>query len=179
MIRAFLSMILARFEARYDYDAAYIRDLLAASPKAFGALQGVRKLASYRAGAPPAALAAAGLAATMSEDCGPCVQIGVRIAEENRVPADILRAILAGDTAAMGVDAALAYQFARSSLARDLEGADVLRDAVVARWGLQGLSAIALAMAASRVYPTVKYAMGHGKTCARVQVGGELVAVRT
>jgi hypothetical protein len=31
---------------------------------------------------------------------------------------------------------------------------------------------LAFAMVASRVYPTVKYAMGHGKTCSRVVVAG-------
>ncbi|AAK25229.1 hypothetical protein [Caulobacter vibrioides] len=179
MIRMILATMLRRFERRYDYDGAYMHDLLAASPKAFWALQSVRTLASYREGAPPVALAAAGLAATLSEDCGPCVQIGVRIAEENQAPSDVLRAVLAGDIAGMGADAALAYQFAKASLDKDLDRADALRDAVLARWGPQGLSAIALAIAASRVYPTVKYAMGHGKTCSRVQVGGDLVTVRT
>jgi alkylhydroperoxidase family enzyme len=179
MIRTILVNILRRFEKRYNYDAAYIHDLLTASPRAFWALQGARTLASYQAGAPPVALAAAGLAATLSEDCGPCVQIGVRMAEENGVPADVLRAILAGDTTGMGADAALAYQFAKASLNKDLDRADPLREAVLAQWGGQGLSAIALAIAASRVYPTIKYAMGHGKACSRVQVGDDLVAVRT
>ena len=31
---------------------------------------------------------------------------------------------------------------------------------------------LAFAMVASRVYPTVKYAMGHGKACTRIVVGG-------
>jgi hypothetical protein len=114
----------------------------------------------------------------MAEDCGPCVQIGVQIAEENHVPADVLRGILTGDHALMGSDASLAWRFARASLDRDLETADPLRDAVLERWGRKGLAAIALAIASSRVYPTIKYAMGHGKACSRVNVGGEAVAVR-
>jgi hypothetical protein len=31
-------------------------------------------------------------------------------------------------------------------------------------------------MVASRTYPTVKYAMGHGQACARVVVGGMPIA---
>jgi hypothetical protein len=31
-------------------------------------------------------------------------------------------------------------------------------------------------MVASRIYPTVKYAMGHGKACRRVVVGGAPIA---
>lgn len=177
-MKAIMMAVIGRFEARYNYDATYIRDLLEASPKALRAFQGVRTLSAYREGAPAAALAAAGLVATMSEDCGPCVQIGVKIAEENHVPADVLRGILTGDHTLMGQEASLAWRFAKASLARDLERSDALRDDLLERWGPKGLAAIALAIASARVYPTVKYAMGHGKACSRVQVGGEAVAVR-
>lgn len=178
MLKAIMAAAIGRFETRYLYDATYIRDLLEASPKALNAFQGVRTLAGFREGAPAAALAAAGLAATLAEDCGPCVQIGVRMAEENGVAADVLRGIVTSDHATMGPDASLAYRFAKASLARDLERSDALRDDVLERWGPKGLSAIALAIASARVYPTVKYAMGHGKTCSRVEVAGETVAVR-
>lgn len=178
MLKAIMAAAIGRFEKRYDYDATYVRDLLEASPKALSAFQGVRTLSGFEEGAPAAALAAARIVATLGEDCGPCVQIGVRIAEENQVPAEVLRGILAGDHARMGPDASLAWRFAKASLARDMETADPLRDEVLERWGRKGLSAIALAMAAVRVYPTIKYAMGHGKTCSRVHVGGEAVAVR-
>lgn len=178
MLRTILAAAIGRFEKRYDYDAGYIRDLLAASPRALQAFQGVRTLSSFQQGAPPAALAAAALVGTLAEDCGPCVQISVKIAEENHVPDAVLRGILTGDQALMGAEASLAYRFARASLSRDLEGSDALRDEVLQRWGPKGLAAIALAIASARVYPTIKYAMGHGKTCSRVEVAGEAVAVR-
>lgn len=167
-----------RLERRYDYDASYIRALAAASPKALIAFSGVGRLQGFVEGAPPAAIAAAALAGTLNEDCGPCTQIVVRRAEERGVPSEVLAAILAGDGEAMGPDAGLAFGFARASLARDLESSEDLRAEIVARWGQKGLAAIALALAAARVYPTVKYALGHGKTCSRVTVGGRAVAVR-
>lgn len=178
MLKSLMSAAIRRLEKRYDYDATYVRDLLEASPRAFRAFGGVQTLASFHEGAPAAALAAAGLVATMGEDCGPCVQIGVRIAREQGVPPQVLRGVLTGDLALMGPDAGLAYRFARASLDRDLERVDPLRDDVLERWGPKGLAAIALAMASSRVYPTIKYAMGHGKACSRVTVGDEAVAVK-
>ena len=34
---------------------------------------------------------------------------------------------------------------------------------------------LAFAITAARIYPTVKYALGHGKACMRVVVGGKPV----
>jgi hypothetical protein len=33
--------------------------------------------------------------------------------------------------------------------------------------------ALALALTTARMYPTVKYALGHGKNCSRVMVAGD------
>src|SRR5690349_9910589 len=157
MLKTILHAVTRRFERQYDYDASYMHALADIDPAAFFAFSKVQGLSSYRK-APPEALAAAGLVGTLAEDCGPCTQIGVRIAEENGISATVLKGILTGDEAAMGPDATLAWRFARASLARDMETADPLRDEIVRRWGEKALAAIALAMATSRVYPTVKYA---------------------
>lgn len=175
MLKAILRAVTGRFAKRYDYDVAYMDDLIDIDPAAFLAFGKVQGLGGY-AKAPIEALMAAKLVATLGEDCGPCTQIVVRMAEEQGVASAVLEAILTGDKAAMGPDAALAHAFARASLARDMEAADPLRDEVVRRWGKKALASIALGIASSRVYPTVKYALGHGETCSKVQVRGRDVA---
>ena len=171
MLRTILKGQIDAFERRYGYDASYMRDLLDASPWALVRFIFVTQLGRQR-GAPPAATAAAGIVATMHEDCGPCTQIGVDLALEKGVSPEILRAILAGDEAGMGADARLGYAFARASIVRDLETADPLRDEIVRRWGKRGLVAIGLSLMTSRMYPTLKYALGHGHTCQSVVVSG-------
>ena len=175
MLRSILHAVTGRFERRYDYDASYMRELIDIDPAAFFAFSKVQGLSSYRK-APPEALVAAGLVGTMAEDCGPCTQIVVKMAEEGGMPSAMLKAILTGDEAGMGANAALAWRFARASLARDMEAADPLRDEIVRRWGKKALASLSLALATSRVYPTVKYAMGYGKTCSKIDVRGEAVA---
>jgi hypothetical protein len=44
---------------------------------------------------------------------------------------------------------------------------------VVRRFGKRGLVSLAFAMTAARLYPTLKYAMGYGRACMRVTIGGE------
>ena len=175
MLRAILRGRIAAFERAWGYDASYLRELLDVSAVAIIQFGMVSAL-GHRRGAPPAALCAARLVGTVSEDCGPCTQLAVDMATREHVAPEILRALLAGDVAGMGDEAGLAYRFARASLARSLD-ADPLRDEIVRRWGKRGLTALALALTTARMYPTLKYALGHGHACARVLVGGEPAAL--
>ena len=172
MLKAALSRWLDGFEKTFNYDASYMRHVLRVSPASLVKFALGTRAPDVKA-APAEALIAAGLVGTMAEDCGPCVQVGVDIATENGVDSKVLRAIVAGDETAMGETAALGYRFAKASLARDMVACDPLRDEIVRRWGDKALVAISLALVAARMYPTLKYALGHGKSCSRVVVGGE------
>jgi hypothetical protein len=63
------------------------------------------------------------------------------------------------------------WKFTRATLAHD-PAADEFRDAIVKRWGQLGLISLAFTITAARIYPTVKYALGHGKACMRIVVDG-------
>ncbi|HYD96620.1 MAG TPA: hypothetical protein VEC01_14920 [Noviherbaspirillum sp.] len=161
---------LAAFEREFDYDASYLHRMLDVSWQGFLRFAPMMKLAAHREDVPPAAWYAAKIVVSLAEDCGPCTQLGVTMAEREGVPQPVLRGILAGDEKAMGSDAALAARFARATLAHD-PAADVWREQIVQRWGERALLSLALAIAAVRVFPTVKYALGHGKACSRIRVG--------
>ena len=171
MLKAFLSRQIDKVERLWGYDVSYMRHVLRASTGSFLRFGVVPGLVDRKA-APGAALAAAGIVGTLAEDCGPCTQIGVDMAAAGGVDPEVLRAILAGDAAAMGDDAALAWRFARASLARDMTTCDPLRDEIVRRWGDRGLVALGMALTTARMYPTLKYALGYGKACSRVTVAG-------
>ena len=128
-------------------------------------------IGSYRRDVPLEAWTAAAIAAVRHEDCGPCTQLGVSMAERSGVDPKILRAVLAEDPDAMPDDAALAWRFARATIAHD-SSADRYRNEIIKRWGPRAVISLAFAIVASRIYPTVKYAMGHGQACTRVVVAG-------
>ncbi|MDP2215000.1 hypothetical protein [Phenylobacterium sp.] len=172
MLKAILARQLDRFEQAWSYDASYLRRLLAANPVSVLKFSLVSGMAPRRA-APLGAVAAAEIVATLSEDCGSCVQIVVDRAMAEGLSPDVLRAILDGDLEAMGEEAAIACRFARATLDRDLEAADRHRDDILRLWGERGLAAIALALTTARLYPTLKYALGYGRTCTQVAVGDE------
>jgi hypothetical protein len=93
------------------------------------------------------------------------------MAEREGLDRSALRAIVAGDFGAMPADASLAFRFTRAVLRHDA-AADKLRAEIVVRWGNRGLVALSFAIASGRLFPTVKYALGHGIACTRVTVGG-------
>jgi hypothetical protein len=98
------------------------------------------------------------------------------MAEKQGVRPEILRAVLTDDVAAMPDDVALAWRFARATLAHDVE-ADRYRDEIVKRWGRRAVVSLAFTLTAARIYPTVKYATGHGHICSRIVVDGTPVAI--
>jgi hypothetical protein len=176
MIRWALHRTVAKFERDWDYDASYLREIIAVSPRAAWLFSRVTALGRFRRDLPLDAWFAAGITAVRHEDCGPCTQLSVNMAERAGISAGTLRALLADEPAAMPPDVELVWRFTRAALAHDAE-ADRYRDAIVERWGRRALVSVAFAITAARIYPTVKYALGHGKACTRIVVAGAPVIV--
>jgi len=175
MLKWFMKRRLKAFGAAFDYDTTYMQELVDVDPAAGLAVSRLSAAASYRADAPRAAWFAAKLVAGMSEDCGPCVQLGVRMAERAGVSDADLRAVIAGDVDRMSAEASLGYRFAKALLARSAE-LDKLREEIVRRWGVKALAAISMGIVTTRTFPALKYALGHGQACMSVDIGGYVVA---
>ena len=168
----FLRRWINKFERTWNYDASYLRDVLDADPRAMLTFSKAAGLSSYRKDVPLAAFFTAAIVGTMTEDCGPCTQLGIDMAQRQGVAPEILRAIVVRDIAGMPFEVALAFRFTEATLAHAPE-ADELREEVVRRFGKRGLVSLAFAATAARLYPTLKYALGHGKACTRLTVAGE------
>ena len=166
-----LKRAIDRFEREWKYDGSYMRDVIDASPRAAWLFSRAAALGQFRRDVPLEPWYAAGITAVRHEDCGPCTQLGVAMAERAGVSPEVLRAVLADNPDAMPPDVALAWKFTRATLAHD-PAADEYREAIVKRWGRLALVSLAFAITAARIYPTVKYALGHGKACMRIVVGG-------
>ncbi len=176
MLKWLIRNRLAAFERTFEYDMSYARDILDTDVGAFLAFARVQKMGTYRKDVPVDVHYAAKLVGLMAEDCGPCTQLVVTMALREKVDPKQLSAVLRGDDEALSEDVWLGVKFARASLAHD-PAADALRDTIVAKWGQRALISIAFALTMSRVYPTIKYALGHGKTCERVVVAGAPIVV--
>jgi hypothetical protein len=75
----------------------------------------------------------------------------------------------------MSTEASVGYRFAKALLARS-EQLDDLREEIVRRWGRKALIAVAFCIASGRAFPVLKYALGHGHSCQRIEIGGATLA---
>jgi hypothetical protein len=171
MLKALLRRQLAAFEKTWGYDTTYMREFL--DDDAWGFIRfGFVASLGHGKRAPAEAIAAAGIVGTLVGDCGPCTQLTVDMGTASGVAPEVLRGILAGDRPAMGEIAALGYDFAHAVLGRRLADADEVREEIARRWGRRAVLDIALALTTAQMYPTLKYGLGHGRSCSKVVVAG-------
>src|SRR4029078_3832382 len=108
MVKWALRRAIGKFERDWQYDASYMRDMIEASPRAAWLFSRVTALGQFRRDIPIEAWCAAGSTAVRHEDCGPCTQLGVTMAERAGVSVSVLRAVLADAPETMAPDVALA-----------------------------------------------------------------------
>jgi len=178
MLKWFARKWLDKFERAWDYDVDYMRDVLdAGGYEAIKPMLALQKVAAYRGDCPRDALFAASIVAARAGDCGPCLQLGVKMAERAGMAPAQIAAVLTGDRDAMSEDVHVAYDFARGAIARD--GWDVpAREAAIERFGKRAMIAMSYAIAVAGFYPAFKYALGAAHSCQRIKVGStEVVPV--
>ncbi len=169
MIRYQLNKMLLAMQNRYDYDVSYMQEILNTDLGAFLKFLGFQTMSSHKGNLPPEVLFAAKLRAIIWDDCGPCTQLNVDMALEAKVSPDVIRAIVDKDLDNLSEEVALVTEFTEFVMAHRPE-ADDLREKILAKWGNEGLVAIAFAISSCRVYPALKYTLGYGKACSRIQI---------
>lgn len=172
MLNTLIDRLIRKQEAATGESADFLRDLYAGSPTSFWRFALFLPMSRHRGALPRDAGCAVRIAAVHAEDCGPCLQTVINLSLVAGARPEILRAAVEKNLDAMDEETRLAFEFARYLCARDARSEE-LRSAVERRWGKAGLAEIALAIASTRVFPTVKRAMGYGQTCQRVVIAGE------
>lgn len=168
MLRFLILRKLASVEREIGVSVDYVRHILRVSLGAFFRFAKVFPLAQYRRSLPLDMHVVAGIVAARDEDCGTCVQAGLNLARMQGVDSAILRAVIDREPDRLPESAADAYRFAEAVVTHSSE-TDRLRDLLRERYGEAALVELALAIAASRVFPVTKRALGYATSCANIQ----------
>jgi hypothetical protein len=173
MLKWLVKKQLTSFARTWGYDTNYMAEIVdEAGVSAAMPMQGLQKLGGYRK-VPADAWYGAALTAGKAADCGPCLQLGVKMAEKE-IERPLIRAILERDYARCSNEALLGIELALSTVARDETGEEARRE-ILRRWGRAGLVSLAYAIVGAQAFPAFKYAIGHGHACARITIGDEIV----
>ncbi|MDQ3800789.1 MAG: hypothetical protein M3384_15180 [Acidobacteriota bacterium] len=147
----------------------YLRHIARTSLGAFFKFALFTPLSQHRRKLPVNAYHLARLVATRHEDCGTCVQIVVNVARRERVPVEILRAVVDSRPEDLPPDLRDVYRFA-DEVVRATYAEEEYRARLRERYGEEGLVELALAIASARVFPVTKRALGYALSCSKVEV---------
>lgn len=150
----------------------YLHDIADTSLAAFVKFGLFTPLAQHRKHLPPEPYHLARITTTRHEDCGTCVQVEVTYALRAGISAEIVRAVAEGSADTLPDSLAEVVRYTEAIVAA--ADAPELRDTLRARYGEEGLVELALGIAAARVFPTVKRALGHAEACSLVPLDYEL-----
>ena len=177
MLKRLLNRLILDAEKKTGENADWMRDILRVSTKSFLVFGLFTPLSTHRQALPLHLHHLARLAAVSEADCGPCFQTVVNYAVQDGVDDRLIRAAIEEDVSKMSELEAIVYRFA-SAVAHKEPDDDAARVAILKEWGEQGLIDLAYAVAGTRVFPTVKRAMGYGAACQVLEVRGRRIAPR-
>ncbi len=177
MIKAFLHRSVSKLEKGFGYDARYLHGVIDVSPSAFIKFGLFQIMSNHRDGAPAEAYCAARIAATLSEDCGPCTQLTVDMALAAGLDPKCIAALLRGDLEQAGKDAELGFSYG-IAVSQNTPAAVTLSEEVERRYGKRALVSMAYGVACARVYPALKRGLGHGVACSKINVSDEIIVLK-
>lgn len=165
VIRWLIEKRLRAVEHEQGVSLAYLHHILRVSPPHFLKFMKMMPLARFRRALPSEAYHIARIVTASHEDCGTCLQMEVRLAKQAGVSVAILHSILAENPCALPPDLAEVYFFAEAVAIGSGEEDD-WREAILRRYGEIGIVELSMAIAVSRMFPTVLHAMGYAAPCA-------------
>lgn len=154
------------FGRHFDYDVGYLLELMDASPEAFRAFEAAMPMARVQKSAATEALHIAKIAAMRAQDCGPCTELGLKIAREAGVAETVIQGALRGGKG-LDPEQRELHDYARA-VALNEELVPELLPRLKMRLGEVALAEIAVNIVGMRLYPTLKRALGHAKSCALI-----------
>ena len=169
MTNASLMNQIDTFEKQMGYDASYMRAILAGSSEAMEKFFAFMPMAQHRSAATVEAIAVARMVASRHEDCGPCLQITVDFARADEVDPNLIQWVLDRKVDRLPPQLASVYRFVEAVCEQNQQS-ETYRIELEQELGHEAMVDLALAIATTRVFPTIKRGLGFATSCSKVTV---------
>lgn len=168
MINRIIGHLISREEVRLGAGLDYVRDIATESTAGFFKLALLAPFTNHRKRLPKTAYHLAKIVVTRHAGRGSCVQIALNLATRDGVPVHYIRALLDHRNEELPVALQEVCEYAQ--VITEGRDSEELREKLVARYGREGLAELAFAIASAQVYPTLKRAMGHARSCSTAEL---------
>ncbi len=161
--------MLEGFQNHYNYDTTYMKEMLKANPKAFETFQNFLPMASYKEKASVELIFIAKLTSMKNEDCGKCLQLNVDMALEAGVDKEIVKEVVFNEGQNLPEQLKEIYDFSLA-VSKKEEVPSFLYDKISEKYSKDILTEIALAIASTKVFPTIKRVLNDFHSCSVIQL---------
>lgn len=161
--------MLEGFQSHYGYDVNYMKEMLTENPKAFETFESFLPMASFVDKTPNDVISVAKLTSIKNEDCGACLQLYVDMAVEAGVDKKIVQDVVFNEGKNLPRKLKTVYDFTLCvSNKQSIE--DNLYNKMNELYSKSIMVEIALAIAATKIFPTVKRVLNEFQTCSSIQL---------
>ena len=161
-----------KFANSFQYNADYMHEIAQTDLEAIVRFSLLEDLGDYRKQISTEAWYAAKLVGCISEDCGPCTQLVVTMAEKEGLDKTLLTNLIEGKRELLDSESRLFFDYALAVTTHDVQ-AETLRLKILNDFGPSAIISAGLAIITAKAYPLLKYATGHGQACVKIRIDGE------
>lgn len=161
--------MLEGFQAHYDYDTSYMKEMLQVNPKAFETFQNFLPMASFVEKTPKEVIYVVKLTSMKNEDCGQCLQLNVDMAIEAGVDKEIIKEVIFNEGKNLPKELKEVYDFTLA-VGNNEEIDSNIYDKINKKYSRDIMTEIALAIASTKIFPTIKRVMNDFHSCSVIQL---------
>lgn len=154
---------LEQFAQHYDYDNGYIVQLLEDSPAAYQAFAAAQAMPNIHQVLPVEAFFVAKIAVMKTEDCGPCLNLSLKMGAEQGLQRELLKKAVA-DPQSLPQHLRDIHDHAVAVIRNENDDADRM-ERIRNHYGMEAFAELAVVIVGCRIYPTLKRAMGMANHC--------------
>lgn len=157
------------YKKEYNYDTTYMEEMLRVSPKSYEVFENFLPMAGFSNKASVEVINVARITAIINEDCGTCAQLYVDLAIQAGLNKEIAKEIVYNEGKNLPTDLKSLYDFTLAvSNGETIE--EAMYEKINELYSRDVLVEISLAIAATKVFPTIKRALNYVQSCAIIKI---------
>ncbi len=157
------------FQAHYDYDTNYMKEMLKENPEAYATFEAFLPMASFVKESPKDVISVAKLTSMKNEDCGACLQLNVDMAIEAGVDKEIIHDVIFNEGKNLSSELKVVYDF--TLCVGNKQNVDKqLYTKINELYSKKVIVEIGLAIASTKVFPVIKRVLNDIQSCSNIQI---------